>query len=877
MLLVFAVTLFVSATLLFVVQPMVGKMILPLMGGTPSVWNTCMVFFQALLLAGYTYAHFTTTWLGPRRQAILHLGLLLVPLLALPIVVNKELAPQGAANPIFGVLFLLLLACGLPFFVVATSAPLLQKWFADTPHPAAKDPYFLYGASNLGSMLALISYPLLMEPYSRLASQSSLWAAGYVVLALLTALCAVFLWLSPSAAPALDPKAKGLDLQPQAVNQGLPTSQRLRWIMLAFVPSSLMLGVTTYITTDLAAIPLLWILPLILYLLSFILVFSRLPLILHTIMTLALPIVVVGQIFITFSDVLTGHYTLIIGFHLLTLFVVAMVCHGELAHSRPPTAHLTEFYLLMSLGGVLGGLFNTLVAPLLFDSVLEYPLALTLACMLMPRLAALNRTWLGLGVDAALLVFLGVLTFPLLRWVAANRPITLDTFYDSLGRYGTVTIMILVAAAILAYLGFGRSNRLNRSLDVLLAVAVGLLFLATLGSQKYLHREVTWLQDPEDAEVQQDEGGPGAESRVDPWRAAAQLIPYHVRFLLVVFGIPMGACLLLMHRPMALGLGVGALLIAGTLHENIGSAILHRERDFFGILTVKNYSYGERIYHSLIHGNINHGVQRIYTTPDVIAWAYVPAIAVPPSEVALTTAIRHYAYLEMRHQPIAYFHPETPIGQLFASLQAAPERKKVAITGLGTGGLSGFGRPGDRFTYFEIDPAVERIARDPRYFTYLQDSIDRGVDIKVILGDARLQLEKYPIDKPEDKFNIVIFDAFTSDAIPVHLVNYNALEVYLSKLADHGIVVFHVSNRYVNLIPVLARMKEKAGLAGLVQEDGEEELPDKYGTSWVILARDMRDFGELAKDRRWTELNSEEPIGLWTDDFSNLLGVFNWR
>src|SRR5579875_526720 len=313
MLLVFAFTLFTSATLLFMVEPMVGKMILPLLGGTPAVWNTCMVFYQAVLLAGYAYAHFSTSWLGARKQAVLHVVLLALPFLFLPLAVNPDLI-KGGENPILGLLLLLSMTVGLPMFVVSASAPLLQKWFADTSHPSAKDPYFLYGASNLGSMLALLAYPTVVEPYLRLGQQSFDWTVGYGALAALTALCAVFLWQSPRAmetkpAESLATSAGSVSEAIQQSKHGIvrdgknrssaiqtsgdrrdagPTEESsstlrgdvtwqrvLRWVALAFVPSSLMLGATTYITTDIAAIPLLWVTPLALYLLSFILVFSH--------------------------------------------------------------------------------------------------------------------------------------------------------------------------------------------------------------------------------------------------------------------------------------------------------------------------------------------------------------------------------------------------------------------------------------------------------------------------------------------------------------------------------------------------------------------------------------------------------------------------
>ena len=298
-LLLYAATLFVGATLLFVVQPMVGKMILPLLGGTPAVWSTCMVFFQAALLGGYAYAHATTAWLGIRRQTILHLALLAVPLAVLPLGVDASRLPGGEANPVLGVLVLLSLSVGLPFFVVSATAPLLQHWFTHTGHRAARDPYFLYAASNLGSMLALLSYPALIEPRLRLRdagwlAQTRLWTLGYLLLAVLIVLCAVVAVRRSAARTAAAPDAGGMAPAPRrrprppSGAEPAPTiGRRLYWVALAFAPSSLLLGVTTYVTTDIAALPLLWVLPLAIYLLSFIIAFGRWPPALHRVVSAA--------------------------------------------------------------------------------------------------------------------------------------------------------------------------------------------------------------------------------------------------------------------------------------------------------------------------------------------------------------------------------------------------------------------------------------------------------------------------------------------------------------------------------------------------------------------------------------------------------------
>lgn len=383
----FALTLFLNSTLLFLVQPMVAKMVLPQLGGTPAVWNTCMVFFQALLLAGYAYAHALPARLGVRRHAILHVLLFALPLLLLPIALGSGWENTLQAHPILGLLTLLFVSVGLPVFVIATTAPLLQQWFAHTGHADARDPYFLYAASNFGSMLALFSYPFLVERLLSLPAQSRWWAAGYGLLTFLVAGCAVVLWRRRQA-----DKAASVTLARKERESGREPSppswaMRGRWVLLAFVPSSLMLSVTTYLTTDIAAIPLLWLVPLALYLLTFILVFARRPPLSHALLARCMPLVVLVLALALLSEA-TKPMSVLIVLHLLGLFVVAMVCHGELARTRPAPRYLTAFYLWMSVGGVLGGLFNALIAPLVFSSVAEYPLVLVLACFLRPAPAA---------------------------------------------------------------------------------------------------------------------------------------------------------------------------------------------------------------------------------------------------------------------------------------------------------------------------------------------------------------------------------------------------------------------------------------------------------------------------------------------------------
>ncbi len=314
-----------------------------------------MVFFQAALLAAYAYAHAAPAWLGTRRQTLSHLGLVALPFLVLPVAVTGW-EPAAGGNPIPWLLALLAVTAGLPFFVVATSAPLLQRWFAGTSDPAADDPYFLYAASNLGSMTALLAYPIFVEPALPLAVQSRLWTAGYAVLGGLIALCAALAWRQgPKGA-----EVRQLDATPDKTTS-LNMGRRLRWAALAFVPSSLMLGVTTYLTTDVAAIPLLWVLPLVLYLLSFVVVFSRLGVFVHGVMVLLLPVMIVLLLVPALAN-LDMTIVAMLALQLGAFFVAAMVCHGELALTRPPVRFLTEYFLWISVGGMLGGAFNALLA-----------------------------------------------------------------------------------------------------------------------------------------------------------------------------------------------------------------------------------------------------------------------------------------------------------------------------------------------------------------------------------------------------------------------------------------------------------------------------------------------------------------------------------
>ena len=381
----YALAVLSGATLVFLVEPLAARLLLPRFGGSPAVWTTSLLFFQAALLIGYGWAHVSTRRLGLRRQPWVQCALLLAPLVVLPIGLPSWATPPAGAEPSIWLLMVLAVAVGLPYVAVSTASPTLQRWFAATNHPHAADPYFLYVMGNAGSLLGLLAYPLLVEPNLALRDQALLWSAGYLVFVTLTAAAAVILRLTRAAPTADDLPLQVLSEAPSSPgpDERPALRRRLTWVAMAFVPSSLMLGVTTYISTDVAAVPLLWVLPLSLYLVTFMVAFSpRNPLTAPR-LSAVLPFVVVAL-----SIVLSGAVRLPLGAlvacNLAAFFAAALLAHVRLAADRPPVRYLTEFYLLLAVGGALGGLFNALVAPAIFHSILEYPLALALALLLRP-------------------------------------------------------------------------------------------------------------------------------------------------------------------------------------------------------------------------------------------------------------------------------------------------------------------------------------------------------------------------------------------------------------------------------------------------------------------------------------------------------------
>lgn len=709
----FALATFLGASLLFWSEPMLSKQVLPLLGGSPAVWNTCVFLFQALLLAGYAWAHALTRLKSRRWQVAIHLSVA-----GAGVFFTLHLTGQPPSDsPIAWLLTVMLTGAGLPFFALGSAAPLLQRWFSRV---STSDPYRLYVASNLGSFLALLAFPLLIEPALSLGVQRVVWRAGYGVFLLTLAACA-FVYLRG--------QVKTTEAPEEEVPEPLTMRRRLRWLLLSAAPSSLVLGTTTQLTTDLAAMPLLWVVPLSLYLLTFVLAFGSSGGRMNRLWPL-LAVLATLQLFITGAGT-TLAVGLPIMLHLIVLFLAARLCHGELAADRPSPARLTEFYLVMSLGGALGGAFNGVVAPLVFDSLAEYPIALIACVALGPMLASTRHRTVAASVG---LVLAGL-------WFAARAA----------AGGGDVSSGGMIVRGLIVYLA------------PVLALA--------------------WA-----------------------WRAG---------------------------RIGAYALVAGPMLV---VHAALGmqTNLIVQERSFFGLHRVMHNLEDDELFHGLVHGGTIHGLQR--RVEDA-----------------------------RRDEPLMYYHPEGPAGAVFQKLASRDAPLSAGLVGLGAGALAAYGRPGDRYTFFEIDPIIARLASDPAIFSYVPRS---KADVDIVLGDGRLKLAQ-----ETGRYDLLVLDAFSSDAIPVHLLTKEAIEnVYLPRLADHGWLLLHLSNRYLQLDTVVGGLAQALQLdVWLADDDRTDEDAQRVPSTWMLLSR--RGMADEIEGPLWVRWSGEGLV--WTDDYSNLYRVMS--
>ena len=733
LILVFAGTLFVSATLMFILQPLFGKLMLPLLGGSPAVWNTCMVFYQMLLFLGYLYAHFISTRFKPLRQVQVHGVFILISLIALPVGLPEIMAPPTESNPTLWLVWVLFVSIGLPFFVLSTTSPLIQKWFSHVGHHTSHDPYYLYAASNFGSLLALLSYPFIIEPNIGLSAQKITWSASYIGLILLITGCAwLFMRFYQSSANTETEELETAQTEPTLLT-------KLHWLALAFVPSSLLLGLTNFVSTDIAAVPLLWIIPLTLYLLSFVLVFSRWEKSIHRVSVWLQPVVLLPFIAYSFINPAVLPFWVDLALHLSVFFLAVMVCHGELAKYRPHTRYLTLYYLIMSFAGMLGGMFNTFVAPFIFNGIYEYPIMIVAALLLRPADKIWqNQQWQVWAKQAVfpLLIFV-------LGWVIYLGVSDLGVYMDNIG-----TALILFAGLTYAF----RKQALSLA-----------LFTGT-----------------------------------------------------IIFFI----------------VGLRAIM----------SNTVYQERTFFGVVSVRdsvllNEQGRPEKYKELFHGTTKHGAQRLGAH---------------------------------EQEPLTYYSRPGPMGQLFKEFDSTNQNWQVAVVGLGAGALACYAKPQQAWTFYEIDPVIVDIAKNTHYFSYLQRCTPKAA---MIIGDARLSLQS----EADAKFNLLVIDAFSSDSVPTHLLTQEAIQLYLSKVTDNGILAFHITNRHLALKKVLSDHAKQLGYAALIQEfKPQQEIPLVVATDWFVVAKNAQALAPLYKKGLglWQKPALYFDMKPWTDDFTNIVSIW---
>lgn len=691
---VFATTIFLSAFLLFLVQPIIAKQILPWFGGTPAVWNTCMLFFQVLLLAGYAYSDWTIRRLSPRGQAILHCVLLVASLAVLPIVADLGWKPEGDEDPVWRILALLGATIGLPYFLLSSTGPLIQAGFAR--RYGGERVYRLFALSNFGSLLALLAFPFAIEMLVSTRGQAMGWSVAYVLFVLFCG-ASVLLAAGPAAPGAVGEQPGEEGRPPTLSEQGL-------WLTLAALGTIMLLAVTNHITQNIASIPLLWLAPLTLYLLTFILCFEGRGW--YRRWLFVLPFLVLLPVMAWGLQAHSGVLDIkkAVPLYCAGLFISCMFFHGELALAKPAPRYLTRFYLMVSLGGAVGGLIVGFLAPKIFAAYYELPVALIVG-----------------GLVAAYLL---------------------------VGRGGPAGLLEKAVAK---------------------ATAKGAEFASVLSRS-------------------------------------------------VMVGVALGAT------------GVTGWYVYQYQHEYLADTTVLMQRNFFGMLRVQETGEGAERVRNLVHGVIMHGKQ-----------SYDP---------------------EFREKPLTYYSEHSGVGRAFAAVAGAPVR--VGVIGLGVGTMATYGRKGDVIRFYDINPQVIEVART--HFVYLSDS---EAEIQTVLGDARLAMER----ETSQNYDILVVDAFSSDAIPLHLITLEAMDTYLRHMKPGGVIAFHVTNRYLNLKPVVALLAQARGLSAMNVADDGEDSRFSSSTDWVLVARHPEFFKAATLAGVAEAIEVPQGLPVWTDDFNNMIQV----
>jgi hypothetical protein len=761
----YALAIFSGAFLLFQVQPLIGKYILPWFGGGPGVWTTCMLFFQMLLLAGYAYAHFTSRYLRPRSQAILHLILLVAALAILPITPSDSWKPRGTENPTLHILALLGVSLGLPYFVLSSTGPLMQQWFS-RENPEAS-PYRLYALSNFGSLLALLSYPFYFETHFTRRAQTIFWGWGLAVYVVCAGVCAVRLWWAKGAECTglgveggssqliSNPKSETSSANPSSAPLNTQPSSLLYflWLLLPACASALLLATTNKICQDVAVIPFLWVLPLALYLLTFIICFDSPRWYVRFPFTLAL-IAALGGLYWVIAEGSDASIYKQVAIYCGGLFICCMVCHGELYRLKPHPSHLTAFYLMIAAGGALGGLLVAVVAPLVFTDYYELQWGLVFCGILFVLVGLAQKVearderywhWLA-GI-------LPLLTFGGMDWYVTHLS----------GKFKNVPKGIFITLHIVLWTG---------------------LVLAALWFLRHRFRGFRY------------------------WRPLAAM------------WLVLGVCAL------AIGLWIDV--------RDSRSEKVYASRNFYGVLTVNEHRRDDpkEHYYLLQHGRITHGLQFIDT--------------------------------ERAALPTTYYGESSGIGVAMRAFPAG--NRRVGLVGLGTATLTAYGQSGDYIRIYEINPQVRQLATSQ--FKYATSCLGK---VEIAMGDARLSMER---DLPQE-FDVLALDAFSSDAIPVHLLTKEAFDVYQRHLKTNSIVAVHISNHYLDLEPVVANLAKQFGYKmAIIDYDETDDEWWLYSSTWILLTQDQNLFEQPAiQDAMRKSKFSSRKAPLWTDDFTSLFQI----
>ena len=730
----FSLAIFFGAALLFAVEPMAANIMLPRFGGSAAIWTASLFFFQTALLAGYGYAH-VTRLLQAKWQALIHVIVFGALIFLFPTHLPHSIPSDKL--PAFHVLLSLAELCGIPFFLLAAGAPLLQNQFAHSDDAHANDPYFLYAASNVGSLLGLLTYPFLIQPYTGLHAQIHDWSflvkINWILLAIV--LIPLVLRKKPQQSNGT-PVVSQEELLTAKSTEAISTKQVLLWIALAALPSSLLLGVTTYLTTNVAPIPLLWVIPLGLYLITFIAAFAKNTKLKATELGRFVPLIVTP---LAIAVILESSQPLIplAIFHLAAVFLLSISCHRRLAESRPHTTHLTAFYLWIAVGGAIGGVFNAIIAPLIFHTLFEYPLAIALASALV---------------------------------VSSRDPKTplkpIHFIYPFL----------------------------------VLFLTVGITFIA------------------------KHSGLAASPART-----------------LLTIGLPAILCFLISDRPVIYGFSLAALFIGASIAQTASNGtIVLSARSFYGVHRVIYLKKDH--FMKLVHGTTTHGIE-----------STIPSL---------------------RDVPLTYYTKSGPIGQLFSSLNHQGWKQPVALVGMGVGSLAAYGVPNQQMTYFEIDPDVIYIATKSGLFHFIGDC---KAHMSIVEGDGRIMLSQ----QPDHHFGLIVLDAFTSDSIPLQMLTEEAIQMYFTKLRRHGVIAFHISNRYLNLAPILSKEAEDLHVASLYEDDSiispDQLAAGTRASQWMILARNQSDLTHALGKQRFNWSKVKPANQGWTDDYSNILAAFKIR